>query len=50
MLETRDVVISSALNHMPEGVTKKHYNFYQYETEKRYAGERLAEKYQSLGF
>ena len=49
-LGTKDSVIESMLNHTSSSnITKKHYNFYQYEAEKRYASEKLAEKYRALG-
>ena len=49
-LGTKDSVIESMLNHTSSSnITKKHYNFYQYEAEKRYASEKLAQKYRALG-
>jgi integrase len=50
MLGIKDTVIANMLNHSVQGVTRKHYNFYSYEQEKRYASERLADKLKSLGF
>tara|TARA_B100001250_G_scaffold313180_1_gene275228 strand:+ start:272 stop:1423 length:1152 start_codon:yes stop_codon:yes gene_type:complete len=49
-LGIEDNLISMMLNHKATGVTKRHYNFYNYESPRRAAAESLADKLITLGF
>lgn len=49
MLGTNDGLIVKMLNHTPAGVTERHYQFYQKESERRLASENLAQKLIQMG-